>query len=85
LDTMKLELLEQSPKSFYLNIIENVWSELTTGVCKSIEPCKNFEDIKEAIRKTWSEIHQQKIDNVVDSMNRHLDEYFKNDGDSTHY
>ncbi|KAA6377867.1 MAG: hypothetical protein EZS28_026606 [Streblomastix strix] len=68
LDKMKLELLEWPPKSPDLNIIENVWSELTTGVYMSGQPYKNFEDLKEVIIKTWAEIPQEKIDNVVDSM-----------------
>lgn len=79
----KIKLLEWPPQSPDLNPIENMWSILDDKLVKSA--VTNKTQFFEILKKTWDDIEDKYLRNLVESMPRRLQKVIKAKGGATKY
>lgn len=68
-----------------MNPIENVFGNLARAVYKDKPAYLNKRDLIAAIVQEWSNMPQEDLNNIVDSMPKRLYQLIRNRGKSTHY
>lgn len=80
-----LPLLEWPAKSPDLSPIENVWSMLARAVYANGRQFNTIIDLKKAIIEEWERLDQNKIRELIGTMNKRLIEVIAKNGGITHY
>lgn len=80
----KIEVLPWPSNSPDLNPIENLW-EIVDRRVRSMGKITNTNDLFVALRRTWNEIPQSTINNLIESMPRRCAAVLKNRGFATKY
>jgi hypothetical protein len=68
-----------------LNPMENLWSNVSKGVYGEGRQYNKILDLDKSVSRHWDSIEPQILENLIDSMDRRLDEVIMNNGDYTHY
>lgn len=58
-----IKLMEFPPLSPDLNVIENIWAQMTNRMYRSGNNFENLEDLKKAIQDEWDHLSEQDIEN----------------------
>lgn len=68
-----------------LNPIEHLWDELSRRIKRKINPPTTLSELRIALVKTWEEIPQEVVANLIKSMPRRLEEVIRLRGGNTRY
>jgi hypothetical protein len=68
-----------------LNPIENLWATLVRKVYEGGMEFQTKVDLKEAIVKSWDEISERELHNLVNSMPNRIFEIINNHGNKINY
>ncbi|KAA6385461.1 MAG: hypothetical protein EZS28_019015 [Streblomastix strix] len=85
LSKLHISVFEWPAKSPDLNIIENVWSDLSRKTYESGVPYTDKDALTGGIKAAWTRVSQIYIDDLVDGMYKRLSECIANNGLATHY
>lgn len=80
-----IELLPWPPYSPDLNIIENIWGLLSRKVYEGGRQFEMIPELVDAIKMAWSEMSQDCIQSLYNSLSNRIFEVINNNGGSTHY
>ena len=84
--TKKVKILENWPsQSPDLNPIEHLWSELERRIRKRPNPAKNLRELECALHEEWSQIPNNTLINLIESMPRRVEACIKNNRWPTKY
>lgn len=72
-------------KSPDLSPIENVWAMLVRGVYRDGRQFENVSDLKKAISEEWERLDQNKLAELIGTMNKRLIEVISLKGSITNY
>lgn len=78
-----MEILEWPANSPDLNPIENLWAMLKENVAKRNPKTK--EELKTVLLEEWDCISQEKIDDLIDSMPKRINQCLAANGGHTSY
>jgi transposase len=81
----KINVLPWPSKSPDLNPIENLWATLVRKVYEGGMQFQTKEDLKKAIVKSWDEIRERELHNLVNSMPNRIFEIINNHGNKINY
>ncbi|CAK9796231.1 Transposable element Tc3 transposase [Anthophora plagiata] len=84
-DTNNIQVLWWPARSPDLNIIENVWGELTRYVHRGAKQFNSLQELKIAIEEGWSLISKKFIKKLYKSLPKRLLEVIERKGKCTHY
>lgn len=85
IERQNVNVLHWPPYSPDLNIIENVWGWLSRKVYESGKQYSTKPELIEGIKRAWSAISLNYIENLYNSIPNRLYEVILNKGGSTHY
>jgi hypothetical protein len=78
-------VLDWPSRSPDLNPIENLWGILVRSVYKNGRQFNSVSELKAAIKKAWTEIPDETLQKLVNSMRNRIFEVVLNKGGHTHY
>jgi transposase len=81
----KVRVLDWPSKSPDLNPIENLWGILVRAVYKNGRQFDSVPELKAAIKKAWTEIPDETLEKLVNSMQNRIFEVVLNKGGPTRY
>lgn len=85
LETHNIATLPWPAKSPDLSPIENVWAMLVRAVYREKRQFGTVNELKKAIEEEWNQLDQNKLAELIDTMNKRLIEVISNKGGVTHY
>lgn len=80
-----LRSFEWPPASPDLNPIENVWGMLKKRIRRQLKPSDSLNDLERLLRIEWSQLNQEKIDRLIQSMPRRVKSVIEKCGSNTKY
>ena len=80
-----LPLLDWPAKSPDFSPIENVWALLVRAVYSNEKQFNNIIELKNAIKEEWGKLDQNRVSQLIGTMNKRLIEVISNKGGPTHY
>ncbi len=83
-EAMGLRCIDWPARSPDLNPIEHVWS-LMKNIKRKLTRADNMVILEQNIQKAWTEISQETINALINSMTRRVAEVIKQRGGNTHY
>ena len=81
----KIELLDWTPRSPDINVIENCWGYLARSVYQGSRQFDTVDDLKEALLYEWENLPLSHIRSLIESMPRRIWELYNKRGSETEY
>lgn len=80
-----VEVLEWSPQSPDLNLIEALWGDMETELGETFGRVSDLEVLKVVVKNAWNNIGADRLDSLIRSMPRRLEAVIAAGGNATPY